>query len=65
MLPQIGAGAGLSTQVVLINQSGLTIGGEILLFASDGTPLQLELDGLPASVFPYQIEPNGAFRGEL
>ena len=65
VLPQIGAGSGLSTQVVLINQSGRTIGGEIRLFASEGTPLELELDGVSGSVFPYQIDANGAFRGEL
>ncbi|MDA2935577.1 hypothetical protein MYX82_14765, partial [Acidobacteria bacterium AH-259-D05] len=65
IFPHIGAGEGLSTQLVLINSSGASASGQIQLFADSGSPLELELDGITGSAFPYQIEANGTFRGQL
>ena len=65
IFPQVGAGVGLSTQIVLINPSEGSVSGQIQLFGDDGNALQLELDGAAGSTFPYQIEGNGTFQGEL
>ncbi|MDA2934593.1 hypothetical protein MYX82_09655 [Acidobacteria bacterium AH-259-D05] len=65
IFPQVGAGVGLSTQIVLINPSEGPISGQIQLFDDDGNALQLELDGTAGAAFPYQIEGNGTFQGEL
>ena len=65
IFPQVGAGVGLSTQIVLINPSEGSVSGQIQLFGDDGNALQLELDGTAGSAFPYQIEGNGTFQGKL
>ena len=65
ILPQVGAGEGLSTQIVLINSSEEAINGQIQLFDSQGAALELELDQTTGSSFPYQIEPDGTFSGKL
>ncbi|MDA2933791.1 hypothetical protein MYX82_05555 [Acidobacteria bacterium AH-259-D05] len=65
VFPQVGAGVGLSTQIVLINPSEEPISGQIQLFDDAGDALQLELDGTAGATFPYQIEGNGTFQGEL
>lgn len=65
IFPQVGAGVGLSTQLVLINASEEAVGGQIRLFGSSGVPLELALDDVVGSTFSYQIEGNGTFRGEL
>ena len=70
VFPQMGAGPGLpgqrlSTQLVLINKSDARASGQIKLFDDDGAALELELDGVPGSEFPYAIEPNGTFQGEF
>ena len=65
VFPQVGAGVGLSTQLVLINSSQETISGQIQLFDSQGAALELELDGTAGSSFPYQIQPDGTFSGKL
>ena len=65
ILPQVGAGQGLSTQLVLINSSEEAISGQIQLLDSQGAALELELDEVSGSSFPYQIEPDGIFSGEL
>lgn len=63
--PQVGAGAGLSTQLVLMNPSGSQVAGRIQLFNDDGFPLEMELEGMTGTSFAYQIDPNGTFQGEL
>jgi hypothetical protein len=65
VFPQVGAGVGLSTQLVLINSSQEAISGQIQLFDSQGAALELELDGTAGSSFPYQIEAEGTFSGKL
>ena len=65
IFPQVGAGEGLSTRIVLLNSSEEAISGQIQLFDSQGTAMELELDETIGSSFPYQIGPNGTFSGEL
>jgi sugar lactone lactonase YvrE len=65
VFPQIGAGGGLSTQLVLINPHDQEIRGRIRLTSSAGTPLALTLGGVTSDQFPYVISPNGAFRGQF
>ena len=59
VLPQIGAGPGLSTAIILISGSNAVISGSILLTGSDGNPLNLTSNGTTASRFAYQLAPNG------
>ena len=65
IFPQVGAGTGLSTQLVLINGSDQEVSGQIQLFDSSGVPLELSLDEVAGTTFSYQIEGDGIFRGEL
>ncbi|MDA2933392.1 IPT/TIG domain-containing protein [Acidobacteria bacterium AH-259-D05] len=65
VFPQVGAGEGLSTQLVLMNLSQERVSGQIQLFDDEGVALELELEGTSATAFPYQIEPDGTFRGEF
>ena len=59
VLPQIGAGPGLSTAIILINSINAAISGSILLTGSDGNPLTLTSNGVSASQFAYELSPNG------
>ena len=63
--PQVGAGSGLSTQLVLMNPIAGQVVGQIQLFNDDGLPLEMELEGVTGTSFAYQIDPNGTFQGEL
>ena len=65
IFPHLGAGLGLTTQILLINRSSQTIRGTIQLTTSDGSPLELDLDGESGSSFDYELAPNGVFRGTL
>ena len=71
VFPHIGAGVvsalrTLSTQIILINPSETaTLKGRIRLTSSQGTPLQLELEGTTDSDFPYELGPNQVFKGTL
>ena len=65
VFPHLAAGGGYRTQVVLINPTSTELSGQIRLVASDGTPLQVEWDGVPASEGTYQIAPNGVYLAEL
>ncbi|HEY2934153.1 MAG TPA: IPT/TIG domain-containing protein [Acidobacteriota bacterium] len=69
VFPHLGAGLignlGLSTQLVLISRSAQRSVGRITFFAQDGSPLRLQISGVTASEFPFQIEPNGVFRAQL
>jgi len=61
VFPQIAAGGGFSTQLVLVSRSSAATSGRIRLVRSDGTPLQLE----GGSELSYTIAPHGTFRAEL
>ena len=65
VFPPLAAGGGFQTQVVLINPSAASISGRIQLVQSDGTPLEVDWDGVTVSENTYQIEPDGVFRAEL
>ena len=65
VFPQLGAGEGLATQIILINGSDQFTSGLIQLFDDEGVPLEVELDGETGSEFGYEIEGNGTFQGEL
>ena len=65
VFPHLAAGGGFQTQVILINPSGETLSGRIRLTQSDGTPLEVDWDGVTVSENTYQIEPNGVYRAEL
>ncbi len=60
LFPQIGAGGGLSSQLVLFSRSGDVVQGAIRLFSSSGDPLQLQRNGTTASEFLFQLSPDGA-----
>ena len=65
LFPHLAAGGGFQTQVILINTSGESVSGRIRLTQSDGTPLEVDWDGVTVSENTYQIEPNGVYRAEL
>ena len=65
ILPHLGAGGTLSTQIILINPTSEVLAGEIQLTGSGGFPLSLELDGVMESSFDYRLEPDGVFQGTL
>ena len=65
IFPHLGAGLGLTTQILLINPSSQTIRGRIELTASDGSALDLELEGESGSSFDYELAPDGVFRGTI
>lgn len=65
VFPHIAAGAGYSTQLLLINSGPQTLRGRIHLVASDGQPLLLRLEGSTVADFAYEIPPQGVYRKEL
>ena len=65
LFPQIAAGGGYTTQLLLLNPSSQSISGTIALTDSNGNPLSLSSNGSTASSFPYAIDPQGAFRADL
>ena len=50
---QVGAGVGLSTQLVLLNPTDQSISGQIQLFDGQGAALESQLDETPGASFPY------------
>ncbi len=65
VFPQIAAGDGYSTQLVLLNTSSSPASGSISFTDSSGNPLTLRLNNSSASSFPYLISPNGTFKATL
>lgn len=65
IFPHLGAGGGLSTQLILINPGSGRISGRIRIFGTDGNPLTLRLDGVRGSDFPYEVAPDGTFQASL
>jgi hypothetical protein len=56
---QILDGNGNPTQILLMNTSGSTIAGTILLFRDSGTPALLDFGSGPVSSLSYSISANG------
>ena len=61
IFPHVGAGNGLSTEIVLINPGQGQSSGMIRFISSSGTPLEFDIDGTLAAEVPYQIDPMGTF----
>ena len=60
ILPQVGAGDGLSTEIVLTNPRGEPISGRVLIVSSSPTPFEREGSTLTTG-FDYTIPPWAAF----
>ncbi len=65
VFPQIAAGDGYTTQLILINTSGRSLSGRVRFKDGNGTALALRLNGVIDSEFPYQIASRGTYRAEL
>ncbi len=65
VFPQIAAGGGYGTQLVLINTSSQKLTGRIVFTGSDGKPLSVRLKDSSSSQFQYAIEPQGVYRAEF
>ncbi len=65
LFPQVGAGLGFSTQILLINPSADAATGRIRLTDSGGAPLELDFQGARASEFEYSIPPFGVQRQQF
>ena len=65
VFPHLAVGGGYRTQVVLINRSASSVTGRIRLVGSNGSPLQVNWDGVAASERDYQIAADGVYRAEL
>ena len=65
VFPQIAAGGGCFTELVLINSTAQALRGQVALSGSDGNPLSLLLNGNSTSSVPYQISPHGTYRATL
>ena len=63
--PQIAGGAGLITQLVLVNPFEVAIQGRIDFFRAGGSPLLLYLGDEPVSGVDFLLAGNGVFRAEL
>jgi sugar lactone lactonase YvrE len=59
--PQVSAGGGYTTQILLMNTESRAARGRIVFTASDAGPLQVRLGGTTASAFDYAIEPHGVY----
>ena len=65
VFPQIAAGGGYSTSIVLMNNGALTERGKVRLVGDDGNPLPMRMGDLEAAEFSYSIPPNGVDLLEL
>jgi sugar lactone lactonase YvrE len=62
-VPDIGAGA--SKRLVLLNPVQQEIAGRVEILGTDGRPLLVSLNGVPASDSTYRMPPEGAFEIEV
>ncbi len=65
VFPQIAAGAGYTTQLLLLNPTAQTMIGSISLTDSEGNALSLTSSGQTASRFSYSILPHGSFLADF
>ncbi len=65
VFPQIAAGDGYVTQLLLINPGGTNLTGRIGFTDNSGAPLSLNRGDELISEFSYQIPPHGTYRAEL
>lgn len=57
LLPQIGAGSGLSTRIILINPYSVPLQGTVRFRTSSGTAMRLEIDGAVRSEIFFHLPP--------
>lgn len=65
VFPQIAAGDGYSTQLILVNTGSQAISGKIRFRTSSGSPLTLRLGADLNSEFSYRLDANGTFKADL
>jgi len=65
VFPQIAAGGGYTSQLLLINTTVQKLTGRITLTDPDGNPLRLSSGGIVDSQFSYAIDPDGTFRADF
>ncbi len=65
IVPHLGAGDGLTTQIILIERSGAPVSGMIRLRGRSGSALTAELDGVAGSDFPFRLPADGVYQGVL
>ena len=65
ILPHLGAGGPLSSQILLINPTDEAIEGEIHLTASDGTSLEFDVQGQTLSSLDFHLPGAGTFKVDL
>jgi sugar lactone lactonase YvrE len=65
VFPHLAAGAGYVTQLLLFNRGSQTANGQVRFFASDGSPLVLQVNGNNVSQQTYTIPPDGVSPLEL
>jgi hypothetical protein len=65
VFPQVGAGQGLSTQLVLISRAQTISRGTVRLINSDGDPLIVRSTMGTAAQFPFELPAQGVFFAEF
>jgi sugar lactone lactonase YvrE len=65
VFPQIAAGEGYTTHLVLINSGAVPLRGRVRLVASSGQPLPVRFQGNTVTDFTYEIAPQGTYRADL
>jgi sugar lactone lactonase YvrE len=65
VFPQVAAGEGYATQLILINSTDQTQRGQVSLYGDDGSRLPLKVAGTESSQFVFEIVGHGVYRVEL
>lgn len=62
VFPHIAFGSGFSTKLISLNPTQSTLRGTTNFYASDGTRLNVALEGQTGGAFPYQLSPGAVRR---
>lgn len=60
--PHFVSGGGVAGEIILLNQDGAEVSGNIEFFDSNGTPVEVASGNQLLSRAPFEIPPQGAFR---
>jgi hypothetical protein len=60
LIPHFAAGGGFTTQILLVNPTGLAQSGSIEFRDASGAPSTITIDGVSVSSANYNLAPNGA-----
>ena len=63
--PQLVAGDGYGTQLILTNPTGLAMRGQIRFRDQDGSTLALNIGSSDPTLIQYEVQPQGTFRADL